>query len=68
MPDSLGETILLAKFVLFLSASCDLGHEIVDAGENGLKRINKPDLESKLVTIFSLLFGRKNKILIQFVF
>jgi hypothetical protein len=38
-----------------LAASCDSAHKIVGGGENGLKRMKKPDMEDKMV--FKDIFG-----------
>jgi hypothetical protein len=48
-PDSLPDSIHFKKFLILLTASCDSAHEVVDGGENGLKRMKKPDMEDKMV-------------------
>ncbi|CAB4480178.1 ARM repeat-containing protein [Rhizophagus irregularis] len=49
LPDSLPDSIHFKKFLILLAASCDSSHEIVGGGENGLKRMKKPDMEDKMV-------------------
>ncbi|TPX58808.1 hypothetical protein PhCBS80983_g02889 [Powellomyces hirtus] len=61
---SLAESIpehqnVLEKFVIYLAASGDSNYEIVSAGEDGIKRHAKPDLESEDVikALYSLYQG-----------
>ncbi|CAG8556325.1 12390_t:CDS:10, partial [Acaulospora morrowiae] len=58
-PDSLSDDIHLARFLIFLVATCDSSHEVVDGGEDGLKKMKKPDLESRTVVnkLYSLYQG-----------
>ncbi|CAG8760942.1 15425_t:CDS:2, partial [Racocetra persica] len=46
LPDSLSEEIHLAKFLILLVASCDSVNEIVDGGEDGIKKMKRPDMEN----------------------
>ncbi|KAJ3021840.1 hypothetical protein HKX48_007616 [Thoreauomyces humboldtii] len=42
---------VLDKFVIYLSATGDSNHEVVSAGEDGMKRHVKPDLEQEEVVL-----------------
>ncbi|GBC07937.1 hypothetical protein RclHR1_00780017 [Rhizophagus clarus] len=59
LPDSLPDSIHFKKFLILLAASCDSAHEVVGGGENGLKRMKKPDMEDKMVVdgLYSLYQG-----------
>ncbi|CAG8524233.1 10813_t:CDS:10, partial [Cetraspora pellucida] len=46
LPDSLPEEIHLVKFLILLAASCDAFNEIVDGGEDGIKKMKRPDMEN----------------------
>ncbi|CAG8816591.1 15900_t:CDS:2, partial [Gigaspora rosea] len=45
LPDSLPEEIHFAKFLILLVASCDSFNEVIDGGEDGIKKMKKPDME-----------------------